>query len=82
MDIPPAAKPARPAWARKPALLAVDLIEHAAVGEVRLLGFLPAAEDLVDGEQLHIHELLGVFLGRFRVPRPVEVFAGDVLALG
>src|SRR3712207_7430804 len=34
----------------------VDLVEGAAVREVRLLRLLPAAERLVDGEELHLRE--------------------------
>ena len=37
-----------------------NLVEAAAVGEVRLLRLLPAAEGVVDGYQLELGELLGV----------------------
>src|SRR4029078_8777921 len=39
-----------------------DLVEKAAVGEVGLLRLRPAAEHLVDGEELHLGEL-GPILG-------------------
>ena len=48
-------------YRRAPGL--VDLVEGAAVGEVRLLRRLPAAERLVDGEELHAREL-ALVLGR------------------
>src|SRR5258708_7971404 len=38
-------------------LFRVDLIEHAAVGEVRRLRLGPAAERVVDREQLQLREL-------------------------
>src|SRR5207247_6001011 len=45
----------------------IDLVEDTAVGEMRLLGFLPATEELVDREQFHLLELAGVFgSGLFR----------------
>ena len=44
----------------RPAQALIDLVEDAAVGEVGLLRLLPAAEHLVDGEQLDLRELGGV----------------------
>src|SRR5687768_5339375 len=41
-------------------LLEIDLVKHAAVCEVDLLRLLPAAEGLVDGEQVDLGELLVV----------------------
>ena len=35
----------------------IDLVEHSAIGEVRLLSLLPASEHLVDGEQGELREL-------------------------
>ena len=61
-------------------LAGVDLVEHAAVGEVRLLRLGPAAEHLVDGEQARLRELLRVLLGDLRIDRPVEVLRRDLLA--
>src|SRR6266508_624965 len=63
------------------ASVAVDLVEDAAVLEMRLLRLRPAAERFVDREQLHLRELAFVFLGRLRVARAIEMLAGDVLAL-
>ena len=59
-----------------------DLVEHAAIGEVGLLGCGPAAEGVVDGEELYRCKLLGVFGGDFGVTRAVVVFAGEGLAFG
>ena len=53
-----------------------------AIGEVRLLSLRPAAEDLVDGEELHGRELLRVPDGYLGIARPVLVPACDVLAFG
>src|SRR5438552_8275592 len=59
----------------------VDLVEHAAVGEVGLLRPGPAAEDLVDGEQLQRRELLREARGDRLETRPVVVPRGDLLPL-
>ena len=59
----------------------VDLIEDAAVGEMRGLRLLPAAERFVDGEQIHFAELCCVLRGGRLQTRPVVVAAGDVLPL-
>ena len=40
----------------------VDLVEYAAVGEVRRLRLLPAAEVAVDGDQLELGKSREVFL--------------------
>ena len=59
----------------------VDLVEHAAVGEVGFLRLLPAAEHLVDGDQVELGEALEV--GRVGVlgpDRPVVVLGGQPLA--
>ena len=60
----------RPVSSLPPGL--VDLIEHAAVGEVRLLRLLPAAEDLVDREELHLREAC-----RRTSPRPSRRAGGS-----
>ena len=44
--------------------LAIDLVKHALVGEVLLLCRAPAAEHLVDGEEIHVRELLLVLFRR------------------
>ena len=67
---------------RGPSLHAVDLVEHAAVGEVRLLRLGPAAEHLVDREQRDLRELRRVLRGDLVVDRPVEVLRRDLLAVG
>ena len=64
-----AAQPLRSARRSPPcgggsSLRAVDLVEHAAVGEVRLLRLGPAAEDVVDREQRDLRELRRVLRGR------------------
>src|SRR5204863_5513248 len=53
-----------------------------AVREVRLLRLRPAAEDLIDGEEIDLRELAGVLGRGRRVDRTVVVAAGDVLAFG
>src|SRR5262245_27007358 len=60
-------------------LFHVDLVEDAAVLEVRLLCLLPTAEHLVDGDDLHVHELLGMLGEHGGVARPVVVLGGDLL---
>ena len=62
-------------------LLTVDLIKAAAVGEMRGLGFLPAAEGIVDGDQLEGWKLAGVLARDLRIARAVEIARDDVLAL-
>src|SRR4051794_22508986 len=57
----------------------IDLVEHTAVGEVRLLRAGPAAEGLVDREERDLRELLRVLLGDFLRTRPVVVARRDVL---
>src|SRR5512145_988875 len=47
----------------------VDLIEHAAVGEVHGLRLLPTAEHLVYGEQVHLGELTRILRRRRLQPR-------------
>ena len=44
----------------------VNLIENAAVVEIGLLRFGPAAEEIVHGKQFDLRELLSVFLRDFR----------------
>jgi len=48
----------------------VNLIEDAAVREMRLLGLLPAAEHVIDGDELHVDELFGVLGRHGRITRP------------
>src|SRR4051812_45354641 len=45
---------------RQTASFSVDLVEHAAVAEVRLLRFVPASENVIDGEEVHLGELVGI----------------------
>lgn len=44
----------------------VDRVKCAAVVEMGLLGFLPAAEDFIDGEKFHLRKLRSIFLQHFR----------------
>src|SRR5262249_2417577 len=60
----------------------VDLVERAAVGEMRRLRLLPAAERLVDREHRKLREPARVFRGYARVARAIAVLRGDFLALG
>jgi hypothetical protein len=41
----------------------VNLVEHAAIGEMSLLGKGPATGDFIDGKQCHGRKLVRVFLG-------------------
>src|SRR5688572_18062762 len=77
----PGSPRARPGPRRERAcrpLLAVDAVEAAAVAEVLLLRLRPAAEHLVDGEQLDRGELRRVLRRHLRVARPVVVPRGDL----
>ena len=58
-----------------------DLVEAAAIGEVGLVGLRPATECLVDGEQVQLRELPGIFgLRLLRDRGAIEILARDVLA--
>src|SRR5690606_1983935 len=60
----------------------VDLVERAAVAEMRLLRPLPAAEDrVVDGDQLHLGKLAGELGGHLLVGGPVVIAGDDLLGL-
>src|SRR6266545_3771234 len=59
----------------------VDLVEHPAVGEVGRLRLLPSAKHAVDGDELELRELRGVFRRDLRVARPVEVLRRELLPL-
>src|SRR5207237_5096683 len=61
------------------ALVRRDLIEHAAVAEVRALHTGPAAE-VRDGRELEGREAGRVARGNLAVARPVEVPRDDLLA--
>src|ERR1700685_409374 len=62
-------------------LLTIDLVKAAAVVEMRGLGFLPAAEGIVDGDQLEGWKLAGVLARDVRIAWAVEIARDDVLAL-
>jgi len=57
----------------------VDLVEHAAITEVRLLHFCPAAE-IGDGHEGKFRKLAVVFRGYLRIARTVIVFRHDLLS--
>src|SRR3954462_8820683 len=57
----------------------VDLIEDAAVGEMFPLRLGPAAEHIVDREQLELCKGVFVFLRDVRIARTVEIARGDLL---
>ena len=65
------------------ALLArlVELVKLPAVGKVRLLRLLPAAERVVDGHKLHLREFALVLLRHGRVGRTIEILRTDLLPL-
>ena len=58
----------------------INLVENAAVGKVSLLRLCPAAEFLVNGDELHLAEIGGVFGGDGRVARAVKILRRDFLA--
>src|SRR3954463_8170320 len=58
----------------------VDLVEHAAIGEVGLLSLGPTAKGLVDREQLQLAKVVCVLGGDDLVARPVEMRRRDLLA--
>src|SRR6185437_16812805 len=60
----------------------VDLVEDAAIGEMRRLRLAPAAEDLVDCEERDLRELVGMPRGDLGKARPVEIARRELLALG
>jgi len=76
-------KPCREPGSTRPAvpglLDGVDLVEHAAVREVFLLGRLPAAE-IVDVHQLDINELILELGGDVGIGGAIEVLAGQFLS--
>jgi len=49
---------------------------------VGLLGLVPAAEDVVDGDQVDLGELLGVLGGNLGITRAVVVLGSDLLPFG
>src|SRR4051812_4359268 len=63
-------------------LLRIDLVEHTGIVKVRRLRLLPAAEHIVDGEQLDFGEIAFVLPGDRRIARPIMVLRGDFLAFG
>src|ERR1700733_661719 len=62
-------------------LLAIDLVEAAAIVEMRGLGLLPTPEGIVDGYQFERRKLAGVPGGDFRIARTIEIMRDDLLAL-
>ncbi len=63
-------------------LTLANLVEGAAVGEVRFLRFRPAAELLIDGEQLQFREFISIFLRHVRIARTVEVLRRNLRPSG
>src|SRR6202023_1680461 len=62
-------------------LLAIDLVEAAAIVEMRGLGLVPTPESIVDGYQFERRKLAGIPGGDFRIARPIEILRNDFLAL-
>src|SRR5258707_15177365 len=58
----------------------IDRIEHAAIGEMRLLCVGPATEGVIDGVELDLRELLRQRGRNGRGTRPIEVAPRDLLA--
>jgi hypothetical protein len=46
---------------QRPSLLGIDLVKAAAIGKMGFVGFFPATKGLLNGEQVELGELLGVF---------------------
>ena len=59
----------------------LDLIKDSPFVEVRLLRFLPSAEHLVDGEQIHLREGFRELLRDRFEPGPIKVLGSDLSAL-
>ena len=59
-----------------------DLIERAAIGEMRLLRLLPASEHLLDREGLQRPELARMLREHVRVARPQMMLRDDLLRRG
>src|SRR5215470_1080708 len=59
-----------------------DLIEHAAVREVRALHVRPTAERLIHRDQRNGAEYVGVARERLRIARTEEVAGRDLLSFG
>src|SRR3546814_2128625 len=59
-----------------------DAVEYPAVGEEALLRRLPAAKILVDGHQLQLGKLRGIFRRRRGIVGAVMIPPDDVLRLG
>src|SRR3546814_16837943 len=59
-----------------------DAVEYPAVGEEALLRRLPAAKILVDGHQLQLGKLRGIFRRRRGLVGAVMIPTADVLRLG
>jgi len=64
----------------EPVLWLEDLVKDPVVGEMVFLSFLPAAENLVHGNEFHRAELAGIFRRGLGIARAVKIPAGDVLA--
>src|SRR3546814_76323 len=62
--------------------LGENLVEHSAGVEEALLRRLPAAELVIDGDEVHLRELRSIFCLGFRADRTVVILADDVLRLG
>src|ERR1700761_8249356 len=60
----------------------INLVEHAAIGEVGRLRLGPAAEIAVDGGERNVGELALILGQDFRIARTIEVPGFDLLRLG
>src|SRR5262245_9398641 len=91
--IRPSQKSAYPIDRRKPGIVlrflgalmagsgSVDLVEHAFVGEMRLLRLLPPAE-LLDGDEPRVPELVLILRGHLGEARAIVMLRRDLLPLG
>ena len=62
-------------------LFLVDLVEHSAVGEVRLLRLGPTAKLGLEGDEFQRGEVRRILLQDGLVARPVKIAGGDFLSL-
>ena len=57
----------------------INLVKNAAVGKMRLLRLLPAAEYLINGKQIYFWKTVLIFFcNRFEL-RTIIIFGGDLL---
>ena len=63
------------------ALLTVDRVKHAAVGEIPFVRVVPAATNIIYGEEFHFRKNDGELHGELGESRSVVMFGGQFLHL-